>query len=68
MFTVKTEESALLHLNLVPQRGQEELFSTFSVGVEQNFASWQKYPDFPFSAKQFQCRSFFATKKGQFDH
>ena len=30
MFTVKTEESALLHLNLVPQRGQEELFSTFS--------------------------------------
>ena len=30
MFTVKTEESALLHLNLVPQRGQEEFSSTFS--------------------------------------
>ena len=30
MFTAKTEESAHPHLNLVPQRGQEELFSTFS--------------------------------------
>ena len=30
MFTAKTEESAHPHLNLVPQRGQEEFSSTFS--------------------------------------